>query len=129
MVSDLNMTPAASAAIGDHDWKLNDLRIDFCRGLVASVGVSPKFKWQETGGPPVAAPITSCPVVFAIVTRSLGDRKCHSLHGVFDDQEFNPESHHADRSSHYRQKNDDRGVGAAQRAMFSVEVSAYPVME
>jgi hypothetical protein len=53
----------------------------------------------------------------------------HSLHGVFDDQEFNPEVHHADRRGHDRQKNDDRGVGAAQRAMFSVEVTAHPVVE
>jgi hypothetical protein len=48
---------------------------------------------------------------------------------VFDDLEFNPERHHADGRSRERQKNDDRGVGAAQRAMSSVEVSAHPVME
>jgi hypothetical protein len=35
--------------------------------------------------------------------------KRHSLHG-FNDQEFNPERHHADRRSHDRQKNDDRSV-------------------
>jgi hypothetical protein len=27
------------------------------------------------------------------------NRTSHSLHGVFDDQEFNPERHHADRLS------------------------------
>jgi hypothetical protein len=52
-----------------------------------------------------------------------------ALHGVFDDLEFNPEYHHADRRSRDRQKNDDRCLGATQRAMFSVEVSAYPVVE
>ena len=52
-----------------------------------------------------------------------------TLHGVFDDLEFNAEHHHADRRSHDWQKNDDRGVGTAQRAMFSVEVSAHPVVE
>jgi hypothetical protein len=60
-------------------------------------------------------------------TATIGKRQ--SLHGVFDDQEFNPEHHHADRRSQDRQKNDDRGVGAALRAMFSVEVSAHPVVE
>jgi hypothetical protein len=44
------------------------------------------------------------------------DWKRHSLHGVFDDLEFNPEHHHADRRSHDRQKNDDRG-GAAEAAV------------
>jgi len=51
------------------------------------------------------------------------------LHGVFDDLEFNAEHHHAGRRSHDRQKNDDGGVGAAHRAMFSVEVSAHPVVK
>src|SRR5437763_17133529 len=51
------------------------------------------------------------------------------LHGVLDDLELNHEHHHAVRRSHDRQKNDDRGVDAALRAMFSGEVSAHPVVE
>jgi hypothetical protein len=51
------------------------------------------------------------------------DWKRHSLHGVFDDQEFNPERHHADRRSHDRRQNDDRGVSALLNRPCSVSKS------